>query len=232
VLTFLFLPPILLMQWRDRYPFRKIVVNDLLFFLPSVAGYYLPVQLYINHYLPVHYTVGSLINPHLALSGLFRRYADIFTRLLTGELSVNLWGYFFYLTAILFAAEAIFLRRFNRDARNWLYAIVVLYLGLGFIGWLLPVMDLTDSTKRGLFKMVPLALFYLANNEWLLRFSTAIARWEQTRPLAGSPPSGASGAAPKTVLTKTGRAAVVQTGTRSRSAPPARNAPRGQRRKK
>ena len=235
-LAFLFLPLILLAQWRARYPFRKMVVNDLLFFLPALAGYYLPVQLYINHYLPVHYAVGSLINTHLAITGLFRRYADIFRYLLTGELSVNLWGYLFYLTAGLFALEAIFLRRFTRDARNWLYAIVVVYLGLGFIGWLLPVMDLTDSTKRGLFKMLPLAVLYMANNRWLLRLSTAISRWELTRPLPG--PSGSPAAPAKTVLTKTGKTAVAQTGGHSRNAsptrntPPTRNAPKTRRRKK
>src|SRR6185312_11289618 len=34
-----------------------------------------------------------------------------------------------------------------------------------------------------LFKMLPLALFYLANNQLLHRFSVAIARWEQSGPL-------------------------------------------------
>ena len=183
ILAFLFLPPMLLMQRHARYPFRNILVSDLLFFLPAMIGYLLPVTLYVNHYLPVHYPIGALINPQLQLPGLFRRYADIFTHLLTGRPSLNLWGYFFYLTAILFAAEAIFLRCFDRDARNWLYSIAILYLGLGFIGWLFPVMDLTDSTKRALFKMLPLALFYLANNQLLHRFSVAIARWEQSGPL-------------------------------------------------
>ena len=183
ILALLFLPPILLMQRHARYPFRNILVSDLLFFLPALIGYLLPVTLYVNHYLPVHYPIGALINPQLQLPGLFRRYADIFTHLLTGRLSLNLWGYFLYLAAILFAAEAILVRRFDRDARNWLYSIAILYLGLGFIGWLFPVMDLTDSTKRALFKMLPLALFYLANNQLLRRFSLAIARWEQSGPL-------------------------------------------------
>ena len=221
VLVLLFLPPILLMQRRGRFAFGKVLVNDLLFLLPTLVGYYLPVQLYNNHYLPVHYVVGVLVDPHLALPGLFRRYADIFTRLLTGELSVRLWGYFYYLTAVLLVAEALVVRRFNRDALNWLYAMAVVYLGLGFIGWLLPVMDLTDSTKRGLFKLLPLALFYLANNSLLKRFSVLIARWEQTAPARRS--SRSAEAKPKAVLTKSGK--LTPTGAPSRNVTPATPAP-------
>ena len=209
VLDLLFLPPILLLQFRSRIPFRRLVLNDLLFLLPSVAGYYLPVQLYINHYLPVHYGVGALLDPHLALSGLFQRYADIFTHLLTGEFSIRLWGYFYYGTALLFVAEALFIRRFTRDALNWLYAMAVIYLGLGCIGWLLPVMDLNDSTKRGLFKLLPLALFYLANNQLLTRFSTLIARWEQIAPARR--PSRITSRQPKNILTKSGKLAPAST---------------------
>jgi hypothetical protein len=141
---------------------------------------------------------------------LFRRYSDIFTRLLTGEFSVRLWGYFYYLTALLLAAEVLFLRRLSRDARNWLYAMAVVYLGLGFIGWLFPVMDLTDSTKRGLFKLLPLALFYLANNQLLMRLSGSIARWEIAAP--GTRARRASAARPKTVLTKSGKISAAAAG--------------------
>ena len=217
VLTLLFLPLILLVQKRSRSPFPGMLANDLLFLLPTLVGYYLPVQLYINHYLPVHYGVGALLNPHPVLPGLFQRYADIITRLLTGELSIRLWGYFYYLTALLFVAEGLLVRRFNRDALNWLYAMAVVYLGLGFIGWLFPVMDLTDSTKRGLFNLLPLALFYLANNQRLLRFSAYIARWEQIAPA----PRPSRQPPPKTVLTKSGKTSAAPRGTRSRNVPPA-----------
>ncbi|HVS98530.1 MAG TPA: hypothetical protein VHE54_18690 [Puia sp.] len=234
ILVFLFLPPILLRQWRSRSPLAKILARDLLFILPSLLGYLLPVQLYVNHYLPVHYDVGGLIDPNAALPGLFRRYADIFTRLLTGRLSIELWGYFFYLTAILLAAESILIRRFNSEARNWLYAILALYVGLGLIGWLFPVMDLTDSTKRALFKMLPLALLYLANNQFLLQLSAAIARWEQKGPLRRLVPlsSRSTATASRKVLTKTGKTTIAQTRSRSRGASVSARPPGSRRKKK
>jgi hypothetical protein len=99
---------------------------------------------------------------------------------MTSEFGIHLWGYILYFTAILFVAEGIFVRRYNREARNWLYAILVLYLGVGVLGFLLPMMNLNETTKRALFKLMPLAVLYLANNELLIRASKWISRWEGT----------------------------------------------------
>lgn len=214
-LALLFLPPMLFMQRREKLPWKKIALADLLFFLPAFIGYYLPNGIYIKHYLPVHYDVGALVNTNLGdMSPLFKRYGDIVNRLLISDFAVKLWGYIFWITAALFVAEAVFVRRFSREARNWLYAIAILYLGLGFLGWILPMVDLNDTTKRGMFKMLPLCIFYLANNALVVRFSQAISRWE----LAPSTPKAtaakpALATAPKTVLTRSGKAVAASTKT-------------------
>ncbi len=191
----IFIPPILLMQHRAKYPMKKRALTILLFFLPTLAGFYLPVQLYNKHYLPVRYDAAGQINNHLTdLQPLFHRLGDIISRLVTSDLGIHLWGYIFYITALLFLAESIFLRRFTREARNYLYAIGMLWLGLGFLGWLLPLMDLTDSTKRAMFKLFPLLVLYLASNQWVGRLSARISRWETagavTRPTASTAITG------------------------------------------
>jgi hypothetical protein len=181
VLAFLFLPPILLTQIRGREPVKKIVQANFFFFLPTVLGYCLPTQLYIKYYLPVHYNISFLINNHLSdLHPLFQRYSDIVTHLIASEFGIHLWGYILFLTAVLFLGEGLFRGRYNKDARNWLYAILVLYIGVGALGFVLPLMDLNDSTKRELFKLLPLAVLYLANNNLLIRLSERISRWEGT----------------------------------------------------
>jgi hypothetical protein len=178
-LAALFIPAILVMQFREKFRYGKMAWMIAIYMTPALLGYYLPTQLYIKHYLPVHYDIGSLVNDHPSdLRPLFQRYSDIFTHLLTGEFAVRLWGYITYLFAFLFLAEGILLRRFNKEARNWIYGIVAIYLGLGVLGWLLPMMNLNETTKRALFKMLPLMVLYMASNEWLLRLSLWISRWE------------------------------------------------------
>src|SRR5258708_3543247 len=187
-LALFFIPVLLLLQWREKYSYRQMALSNALFILPAVIGYYLPVHLYIGHYLPVHYNVTDLVNQHLSdLQPLFKRYGDIGSRLLTGELAIHLWGYFMFVWAALFLSEGIFLRRFNREARNWLYAPGAIFIGLGLLGYLLPLFDLIVTTERGLFKMLPFMLLYMANNEGLLRLSAWISRWENAVPAVQTP---------------------------------------------
>jgi hypothetical protein len=107
---------------------------------------------------------------------------------MTGGLSIQLWGYILYIFFFLFLAELIFLRRFGKEARNWLYAIAALYLGLGILGWILPMMNLLETTKRSLFKLFPVIVLYMANNGWLTRLSSRVDRWEKAPAPAISPP--------------------------------------------
>lgn len=213
-LALLFLPPMVLAQWREKLPWKKTATRDALFFVPALIGYYLPNGIYINHYLPVHYDVGALVNTHLGdMSPLFKRYGDIVDRLLVSEFAIKLWGYIFFVTAFLFVAEAVFVRRFSREALNWLYAIAILYLGLGFLGWVLPMVDLNDTTKRGMFKMLPLCLMYLANNTLLVRLSQIVSRWE----FAPESPKAAgktAAAGTRTVLTRSGKTVAAASGSR------------------
>jgi len=217
-LALLFLPPMILAQRRAKLPWKEMAIPDVLFFLPALIGYFLPNGVYIRHYLPVHYDVGALVNANLGdVSPLFKRYGDIVNRLLVSDFAVKLWGYIFFVTAALLVAEAVFVRRFTREALNWLYAIAILYLGLGFLGWLLPMVDLNDTTKRGMFKMLPLCLLYLANNTLLVRLSQTISRWE----LAPSTPKAAgkpAAAATRTVLTRSGKT-VAASGSSGKTAP-------------
>jgi hypothetical protein len=220
VLAFLFLPPILLTQIRGREPVKKIALANLFFFLPSLLGYYLTSQLYIKYYLPVHYDIGSLINNHLSdLHPLFQRYTDIVTHLVASEFGIHLWGYLFYITAFLFLAEGLFRGRYNKDARNWLYAILALYIGIGALGFALPMMNLNETTKRALFKLLPLAVLYLANNNLLFRLSQWISRWEGA-PLAftliGKRPIASASARPAADRPAPGKSA-----TQGKSAAPA-----------
>jgi hypothetical protein len=203
VLAFLFLPPILLVQTRERMTVKKIVLADLYFFLPSLLAYFVPGPLYIGHYLPAHYDVSGLVNSNLTNWGpLFQRYSDILTHLIASPFGIHLWGYIYFFAAFFLVAEIFFRGRFSRDARNWLYAMLVLYLGLGALGFVLPLVDLNDTTKRELFKMLPLIVLYLANNAALIRLSQWISRWEGIPDAIGGrlapagPPAAVAGRAP------------------------------------
>jgi len=158
---------------------KALLKAILLFIVPAVLFYFISIPVYINYYLPVQYHVPDLVNTHLLnLAPLFKRWAEMNSQLIFSKWGIELYGYFIFLFLLLLLAEITVKRRFTGAGRNWLYAILVVYLGLPLLGYLLPLMDLDNTTKRGLFKLFPLMLLYLGNNGWLIGLSEKITKWE------------------------------------------------------
>jgi hypothetical protein len=95
--------------------------------------------------------------------------------------AINYYGYFTFLFVIVLTVNAFFNKPWNRASLNWLFAVLVIFLGLPLIGYLFPLYDLDNSTKRGLFKIFPLMLLFMANSRVLISVSDRISRWEDTR---------------------------------------------------
>jgi len=180
VLAAFFLPLIVRKDWRNKKPLGKMVRRCVLFLLPSLAAYFLTTWLYINYYLPVRYDISSLTNPHLLqLSALYHVYVNMVTELVTSAWSLNLWGYFIFLWAAVFLADVLVNRRLSRPARDWLYAVGVVFFGLGLLSHIFPLMEVGLTIKRGFFKILPSMLLSMANSRLLIMLSTRMTRWEE-----------------------------------------------------
>ena len=94
------------------------------------------------------------------------------------------------------AAELVILRKLSSESRNWLYGVLVIYIGLGIVGYLLPLADLANTTKRGLFKFFPIMLMAMAGNGLVQQLSNAISKAENT------PPSNVAAAPVRAAVTK------------------------------
>lgn len=184
VLACFMVPAILYNNLKAKRGMKKLLTEPILFLLPTVICYVLCVTVYLNHYLPVKYSVPDLVNPHLLdLAPFVTRFAEINSKLIFSQQGMNYYGYFIFIFLGLFVTEIVIKRRLNNTAKNWLYAVLVIYIGLAALGYLLPLMDLDNSTKRGMFKIFPLMLLCMANNSLLIQFSawlTRITKEEQT----------------------------------------------------
>ena len=175
VLISFFVPMLFFHQWKQGgvKKIMKAIVNCVALLLPAVLFYLLSITIYIGQYLPTGYDIGGQINQNLGdLSPFVHRFRDINTRLLTGANSITMYGTLLIVFAIFFLLETILYKcKFTRQGYFWLYAILVVYLGYPILGYLLPLLDLDNSTKRGLFKLFPFLLLYLANNQVLLKIT-------------------------------------------------------------
>ncbi|HYE55766.1 MAG TPA: hypothetical protein VD996_13025, partial [Chitinophagaceae bacterium] len=166
-------------QFRKGYSFGRTLLRAISFLLPSVLFYVVCIYIYINFYLPIPYNIEGLVNPHpLNPLTFFDRFLDINTELIFSRQGINYYGYFIFFFLIIFVCDIIYGRGLNKDSRNWLYGVLVIYLGMALLGHLLPLLDIDNSTKRGLMKMFPLMLLYMGSSQLLKDVSASIKKWE------------------------------------------------------
>jgi hypothetical protein len=159
----------------------RIIISNTFFLLPSVFFYIVSVTIYLNYYLPVKYNVGGLINKDLFnLKPLWARFIDINSSLFFSENGIDYYGYFVFIFLVFLIVEIVFSERWRAEPKTWLYGILVIYFGYPLLGYLLPLLDVDNSTKRGMFKIFPLMLLHMGSSALLRKASAGIIKWEKT----------------------------------------------------
>jgi len=161
--------------YKQRLPFAKAIARLGLYLSVSVAFYVLCIDVFIRAFIPIPFGVMSQINPDIRhVSLLFTRFYDINTQLLFSDYTLPVYGWFIYFFMALVVADVIWPRKYNKDALTALYGVMIIYAGLAFLGYVLPLIDILNTTKRGFFKMFPIMLMYMGNSGIFLWLSAKI----------------------------------------------------------
>ena len=173
---------VLFHYWKRRNFLKPTLRSGAYFILPSLFIYLLSIVVYINWYLPSDYTIETLLNKNLLnFYSFYQRLSDMTGRLLLAGDTINYYGYFVYIFLFILCLTIFDRNLLNKTALNWLFAVFAVFIGLPFIAYLFPLYDLDNSTKRGLFKIFPLMLLFMANSPLLISLSDSIKKWEQTK---------------------------------------------------
>ncbi|WP_315821985.1 hypothetical protein [Paraflavitalea speifideaquila] len=148
----------------------SLLSTGLYFLLPAVIFYVLSITVHVNYYLPQKYDVEGLVNQHLLdLTPIWERLKAMNKELIFSEHGIQLYAYSFFIFLLVLLCDLIFSVKLNPGSRNWLFAVLVIYCGLPVLGYLLPLLDIANSTKRGLFKIFPLMIMYMGSSSLLIR---------------------------------------------------------------
>ena len=164
--------------FKERLSLKTIALRFTAMIAVPAGFYVLCMYVFVRAFVPIHYTATNDINPHLGnIGNFFERINSMNDILIFGHQGTVVYGYFMRVFLVLFVADIIYFlsgtkeRRFNREARFALFGIAVIYLGLPFLGYLFPLIDIMNTTKRGLFKLLPIMLLYMSNSGLVLRLS-------------------------------------------------------------
>ena len=165
--------------YKTREPMKKTVTGLGIFIGASVLWYIICMNVFVRNFVPFSFNTGEQIAMGTdRFAVFFERSRDIVTKLIFSPMGVNIYGYFIFVFCIVALSDVIFSRKYNREALFALYAIAVVFTGMSLLGSIIPLVDLMNTTKRGLFKALPLMLVYLANSPMLQRLSAFITDWE------------------------------------------------------
>jgi hypothetical protein len=181
ILAGLVLPVTLFHHWKRKNISRSFK-SAIYFFTPSAIIYLLSITIYIHYYLPSLYKIDSLLTANLFnLKPFYQRISDMTGELVLAGNALAHYGYFVFIFVIVLCADVFRKNSLNRNSLNWLWTVFVIYVGIAFIGYLFPLYDLDHSTKRGLLKIFPLMLLYMANSSFLVSISEDIKKWERSQ---------------------------------------------------
>ena len=179
ILIVMLLPLLVFHFYRKKTPLKLTAARLFAFVFVPFIFYFICINVFVRNFVPLPFDLQENVNRDLGnVSYFFTRLQDMATKLIFSEPGVDFYGIYFFIFCGILLLDILWLRRFNREALYALYGVAVVYIGLGIIGYLLPLADLSNTTKRGLFKAMPIALLYMANSAAVQRLSTFLTNWE------------------------------------------------------
>jgi len=173
------LPLIWFSNSKNDTGFFKAGISQALFIIPTLLFYVVAVYIYINSYLPEVYNIGEQLNKNLFdIKAAWHQFTQTNSVLIFSNDGITYYGYFIFVFLGLFLLELIIKRKWNATAKNYLYVTGLIYLLYPLLSHVLPGVSVENTVKRAFFKLFPLMLLYMANNELLVQLSGKIKKWE------------------------------------------------------
>ncbi len=164
---------------REKIPIRKIMIQAGLFLLIPALFYLVCMNVFVRLFVPIPLSISGQVENGLGnISFLIDRIRGMFIHLVFSKEGFGIYGYYLVFFSVILFIDLVWFRKFSRYSRNLLYGIVVVFFGLAILGYLVPLVDLDNTTKRGLFKLLPIILFYFTESGSLKFLSGKVNLWE------------------------------------------------------
>jgi len=194
VMVVMIAPLIALYLFMQRTKLAQIALHTILFVSFSLLFNFI-LSFFIRKFIPVPFNLSELISHDIFnVSLFFEKFTKIATDTIFSDKGRDVYAHFFYFFVFVFIADVIWPRKYSKDARYALVGIGVVYLGLALLSFLVPSHTVFNSAKRGLFRLIPLIVLYMAHSGILQIISDYLKKKETSalQPSASKVPDGAN----------------------------------------
>ncbi len=184
--------------FRKGVPFKEIATRGIIFMSGPLVANFVISSIFIRNFIPIPFSLGQLINPNwMDFSFFFLKLDELTNGLIFSPKGTQVYAHFFYFFLGVLVIDVIWPRRFNPEAKMSLWLVVIIYFSLTFLSYIIPSHTVVNSAKRGLFKILPVMVFYMANSGILQRISEFLKRKESGIKAEPEPKRVAATAMPK-----------------------------------
>jgi hypothetical protein len=194
VMVVMIAPLLALYLFKQRIKVTQIALHTILFVSFSLLFNFL-LSFFIRKFIPVPFNLSELISHDIFnVSLFFEKFTKIATDTIFSDKGRDVYAHFFYFFVFILIVDIIWPRKYSKDARYALVGIGVVYLGLALLSFLVPSHTIFNSAKRGLFRLIPLIVLYMAHSGILQVISDYLKKKETAAvlPPASTVPVGAN----------------------------------------
>jgi len=157
----------------------KQIALSTAFFVSFSLVFNLLLNYFILKFIPFPFKLSELINHDIFNLSLFvEKFTKIATETIFSGKGTAVYAHFFYFFVVILLIDLIWPRKFSKNARFALLGIGVVYLALALLSFLIPSHTIFNSAKRGLFRLIPLMVLYMAHSDIVQMLSGFITRKE------------------------------------------------------
>ncbi len=178
IIVALGMPVLALYLFQEKTSLKTIALAVGLCIAMPLFFNFLYATVFIKHLVPIHYDLSRLINNPFNFSFFFEKLRDIAAKLMFASWTRNVYAFFFFIFSGILIIDIIWPGKFNKDACIALVSIAIVYVGLAVVAYLIKSTTIENTIKRGLFKLLPLMVWYLANSGILQKLSDLLKSGE------------------------------------------------------
>ncbi|GAA4469766.1 hypothetical protein GCM10023093_29770 [Nemorincola caseinilytica] len=174
-------------QYRAKMPLKKIAIRAAVFMAGPLLFNFILSNVFIRNLVPAEFKLGDLLNHDMTnVSELFARYKELLMDLMFSSKGEQVFAHFYIFFLAVLGIDIVATRKFSKDGGLALWGVLVVFLTLGLLCFLIPSHTVINSAKRGLFKLIPLMVLYMAHSGILQKLSAYLRRKEEAATQKGT----------------------------------------------
>jgi hypothetical protein len=164
--------------YTQKFKIKQIALFTTIFISFSLLFYFL-LNYFIRKFIPFPFNISELLNHDIFnLSHFIEKFTTIATETIFSNRGTAVYAHFFYFFLGILLIDIIWPRKFSQEARFALLGIGVVYLSLALLSFLIPSHTIFNSAKRGIFRLIPLMVLYMAHSGIVQKLSGYITKKE------------------------------------------------------